>query len=416
MQAKGDLRQKANALWEAAMSGRMDKDKTKRLYDDLIREIAGENLASIGTAEDGGVTSTGTRKSKVPQQIIDAAAGVTKSPVNARANAITDAAGANDKDLRVAVIADGQTVTHGDSINVVNEVARRASGSLPCNGVCVRATGDGKQILWHGGTQKVHARVKRSTGIADYGVLYQSATAGVLTNDITDGTAQQVGHWEHWVNPPDGSKPDIAVIRLNIGGPGAIILPVDAQVDDFLYFDGTVWTGRQIHASDIQSGAVPYQHGGTGLSTLGTAGQMLAVNAGATAIEWVDAPTGGGVPVQHRTVAFTGVPDASGVIGKFVVPQLGTETTREVSRISCFAGDVGLLDTSAFSGSKVNVSDGTNTETLFVGTPSGTDPYVFATATGTTTIDVSGGSATVTVSADSQWIGHGNLSIEVEIT
>jgi hypothetical protein len=415
MQAKGDLRQKGNALWEAAMSGKMDKDKTKRLFDDFVRELAGENLGAIGA--DGGVTSTGTRKSKVPQQIIDASAGVTKSPVNVKANAITSTGGNGaDEDLRVAVIADGQTVTHGDSINVVNEVARRASGSLPCTGVCVRAKGDGRQIFWHGGSQKVHARVKRSTGIADYGVLYQSADAGVLTNDITDGTGQQVGHWEHWVNQPDGSKPDLAVIRLNIGGPGAIILPVDAEVDDFLYFDGTVWTGRQIHGSDIQVGAVGYTHGGTGLTSLGTAGQIIAVNAGATALEWVDQPTGGGVPVQHRTVAFTGVPDASGVIGKFVVPQVGTETTREISRISCFAGDVGLLDTSTYSVSKVNVSDGSSTETLDVGTPSGSDPYVFATATGTTTIDVSGGEATVTVSADSQWIGHGNLSIEVEIT
>jgi hypothetical protein len=38
---------------------------------------------------------------------------------------------------------------------------------------------------------------------------------------------------------------------------------------------------------------LPYSIGGTGLTTLGTAGQVLTVNAGATALEWADASGGG---------------------------------------------------------------------------------------------------------------------------
>lgn len=40
------------------------------------------------------------------------------------------------------------------------------------------------------------------------------------------------------------------------------------------------------------AGTLDYTNGGTGLTTLGTANQVLATNAGATAIEWQDASGG----------------------------------------------------------------------------------------------------------------------------
>jgi hypothetical protein len=50
----------------------------------------------------------------------------------------------------------------------------------------------------------------------------------------------------------------------------------------------TVYDGSDaVGLAEFQSGEfIAYNYGGTGLSTLGTAGQVLKVNSGATAIEW----------------------------------------------------------------------------------------------------------------------------------
>jgi hypothetical protein len=50
----------------------------------------------------------------------------------------------------------------------------------------------------------------------------------------------------------------------------------------------TVYSGEDpVGLSEFQSGeAVGYAHGGTGLTTLGTAGQILKINDAGTAIEW----------------------------------------------------------------------------------------------------------------------------------
>jgi hypothetical protein len=52
-----------------------------------------------------------------------------------------------------------------------------------------------------------------------------------------------------------------------------------------------------IDASQVAGGTLPVARGGTGLSALGTANQVLRVNAGATALEFADA-SGGGVPLS----------------------------------------------------------------------------------------------------------------------
>lgn len=61
-------------------------------------------------------------------------------------------------------------------------------------------------------------------------------------------------------------------LLANIPG-GAGLIPV-ANIPD-------------ISASKITSGTLGYTRGGTGLATLGTSGQILAVNSGATALEYI---------------------------------------------------------------------------------------------------------------------------------
>jgi hypothetical protein len=53
------------------------------------------------------------------------------------------------------------------------------------------------------------------------------------------------------------------------------------------------WTLGTIYSATWNGSAIDYQYGGTGLTSLGTAGQVLTVNAGATALEWADASGGG---------------------------------------------------------------------------------------------------------------------------
>jgi hypothetical protein len=61
-------------------------------------------------------------------------------------------------------------------------------------------------------------------------------------------------------------------------------------------FDG--WSFGKITNSIWAGDPVAYQYGGTGLTSLGTAGQVLTVNAGATALEWADGGSGAGTIVS----------------------------------------------------------------------------------------------------------------------
>jgi hypothetical protein len=58
------------------------------------------------------------------------------------------------------------------------------------------------------------------------------------------------------------------------------------------------WTLGTIFSATWNGDAIGYQYGGTGLTTLGTAGQVLTVNAGATALEWADGGSGAGTVVS----------------------------------------------------------------------------------------------------------------------
>lgn len=132
--------------------------------------------------------------------------------------------------LRKALVASGEAVTPGNSISVADNVASLADGTnsaKQCDGICVSGTGKAGEIWWtaQNGVE-ITARVKRTSTVTTFGKLYQSATAGVLTNnpDETNLTyTQHVGHFVKWVNPPDGSTPDLAVIVLNVVSVTALV-------------------------------------------------------------------------------------------------------------------------------------------------------------------------------------------------
>jgi hypothetical protein len=66
--------------------------------------------------------------------------------------------------------------------------------------------------------------------------------------------------------------------------------------DDSITTLGTIATGTW------NGTTIGYAYGGTGITTLGTAGQVLTVNAGATAIEWAS-PTGGGLSTTSTSIS-----------------------------------------------------------------------------------------------------------------
>ena len=105
---------------------------------------------------------------------------------------------------------------------------------------------------------------------------------------------------------------------------------------------GVLATG-EVSASQV-TGTLPIANGGTGLSTLGTAGQVLTVNSGATALEYVDA--GGGVEVYEYDDRgdlrlLTAQQDDQAVVeglGYFVFAEGSTEPDDDES---CFATSTG---------------------------------------------------------------------------
>ena len=96
--------------------------------------------------------------------------------------------------------------------------------------------------------------------------------------------------------------------------------------------DGTV-TNAKIAASTIDlttkvTGTLPYTNGGTGLSTLGTAGQALVVNSGATALQYSTVGATAGQVIQvvtatdstDRTTTSTSFVTASNTLSVTITP------------------------------------------------------------------------------------------------
>jgi len=95
----------------------------------------------------------------------------------------------------------------------------------------------------------------------------------------------------------------------------------------------TIFTdGVATGLAEFQSGEfIDYQLGGTGVTSLGTAGQVLKVNSGASALEW------GGV---EAILNIEGLPDGTGITlagtDKIALSDGGTEKQVNISQLSTF--------------------------------------------------------------------------------
>ena len=127
-----------------------------------------------------------------------------------------------------------------------------------------------------------------------------------------------------------------------------------------------------IGLSEMQTGeVVGYQHGGTGLSTLGAANQVLKINDAGTAIEWMD----------EDAIAVTGTPTGTfGSSSKIPIITVGADGRITNISNTNVAGVANVSWTSANSTLRVSTSAGTTFDAVIdnfdnlaaSGTPTGT--------------------------------------------
>ena len=145
----------------------------------------------------------------------------------------------------------------------------------------------------------------------------------------------------------------------------------------------TIFTdGVATGLAEFQTGEfIDYQLGGTGVTALGTAGQVLKVNSGATALEW------GGV---EAILNIEGLPDGTGITvtgtDKLALSDGGTEKQVNISQLgTIFAGDTQTLTNKTISGASNTLSN--------IGNSSLTNSAV---TVGSTSISLGGSSTTLT--------------------
>jgi len=175
-----------------------------------------------------------------------------------------------------------------------------------------------------------------------------------------------------------------------------------------------------INGQAITAGTVPISRGGTGLTSLGTAGQVLTINSGATALEWADSSSGT-VTETFKTIEVSGqnsvVADSATDTLTLAAGTGMTITTDNSTDTITFSSSGGgtasnSFETISVSGQNSVVADSaTDTLTLVAGTgmtittDNSTDTITFSSSGGGTvteafkTISISGQSDVVADSA-----------------
>ena len=134
--------------------------------------------------------------------------------------------------------------------------------------------------------------------------------------------------------------------------------------------DGTV-TNAKIAASTIDlttkvTGTLPYTNGGTGLSALGTAGQALVVNSGATALQYSTVGATAGQVIQvvtatdstQRSVASTSYVTASNTLSVTITPSSASNKILVIANSTCYiSGGTGYI--TIYKNGSTNLGGGT---------------------------------------------------------
>ena len=167
------------------------------------------------------------------------------------------------------------------------------------------------------------------------------------------------------------------------------------------------WTLGTIYSATWNGSAIDYQYGGTGLTTLGTAGQVLKVNAGANAIEWGDASGGSSFTNSSElaallsdetgsgSVVFSNSPTFTGTVSGITKSMVGLENV-ENTTLSTWAGStnittLGTISSGTWNGSVIGDSYINDALTISGGTINNTPIGAITASTGRfTSVNING--------------------------
>lgn len=210
-------------------------------------------------------------------------------------------------------------VAFGQQVQTVTDLRLRLSSASPGE-FSFRHNGNGLLKSYNAAgaeTASWDAETGTFTGSSGGGVAWGAIT-GTLSNQtdlqaelddkpsLTNGGQFQPGA-STWFSGSD----TLYTNYVNFGGPGNSLYlrrqGVAFQIDpEFLAvtainatviaykFQGSGDLLTSLDADNISAGTLPIARGGTGLTALGTAGQVMRVNSGATGLEWYTPSSGGG--------------------------------------------------------------------------------------------------------------------------
>lgn len=190
---------------------------------------------------------------------------------------------------------DGGTVTasFSDTLGTVTSVGASITGTaIGVTGSPVTSTGT-IALAWSGSTGQY---VNGAGGLTTFPIIPAQVNLIPGTNVTITGTYPNLT-----INSTGGGGGGVSSVGLTMptgfsvsGSPvtSSGTLAVSTALNGNLRGNGTGFVVGNINAATELTGVTPISNGGTGLSTLGTANQILRVNSGATALEYYTPTTG----------------------------------------------------------------------------------------------------------------------------
>jgi hypothetical protein len=144
--------------------------------------------------------------------------------------------------------------------------------------------------------------------------MIENATTGsqIITIKQGSGATVDVANGSKVMVVTDGAGAGAAVFNANPTEVGGTVTSVSGtgtvngiSLSGTVTSSGNITLGGALTGVDLTSqvtGVLPYANGGTGLSTLGTAGQALVVNSGGTALEYGTAGISAGTSIALAMV------------------------------------------------------------------------------------------------------------------